>query len=171
MIMGTKKICITWLFLVSATSVFAENGNLIIPDNPKWKEECATSCHIGYPPQLMTEESWYLLMERLDKHFGANVAMDSNDNKEILEFLLNNSGIALDGKSSTTSLRITDTPWFVFEHRHIMNIWSDSAIRSSSNCAVCHINAERGDWSKLGVRFPRLRGKRDEHGALSESGK
>lgn len=165
------KITSIALLLASATPVLAGGFNLIIPDNPKWKEECATSCHIGYPPQLMTEESWYLLMGRLDRHFGANVTLDLVDRKEILEFLLNNSGLTLDGKSSTDSMRITDTPWFVFEHRHIMNVWSDPAIKSSSNCAVCHVNAERGDWSKSGVRFPKLGGKRDELHGASERGK
>lgn len=169
--MVANKTCIALLFLVSATPVYAGDGNLVVPDNPQWKEECATSCHIGYPPQLMTEENWYSLMERLDKHFGANVALDPKDNKELLEFLLNNSGLDSGGKSSTTGLRITDTPWFVFEHRHISNVWSDPAIKSRANCAVCHVDAERGDWSKRGVKFPRLGGKRDERGGASERGK
>jgi len=169
--MVAKIICTILLLLVSATSAFSGNGNLVIPDNPKWKEECATSCHIGYPPQLMTEENWYWLMERLDKHFGTNVTLDPKDNKEILEFLLNNSGLDSGGKSSTTGLRITDTPWFVFEHRHLLNVWNNPAIKSSSNCAICHVNAERGDWTKQGVKFPRLDGKKDEHGVSSERGK
>jgi len=169
--MIVKIICITLLFLASATPVLAGGGNLVIPDNPKWKEECATSCHLGYPPQLMTEENWYQLMARLDKHFGSNVALDPKDNKEILEFLLNNSGLNSGGKSSTTGLRVTDTPWFSFEHRYVSNVWHDPAIKNRANCTICHINAERGDWSKRGVKFPKLGGKGDDTEVPSERNK
>ena len=160
--MAIKNIFIILLLLVSATSVFAAGTNLVVPDNPKWKEECATSCHIGFPPQLMTEDNWYRVMERLEKHFGSNVGLDPKDNKEILEFLLNNSGLEINGKSSTTGQRITDTPWFVFEHRHVSNVWTNPVIKSRANCTVCHVNAERGDWSKQGIKIPRLDGKKDE---------
>lgn len=167
-IMVAKITSIASLLLASATSVMAGGSNLIIPDSPKWKEECATSCHIGYPPPLMTEENWYQLMTRLDRHFGVNVALDPKDNKEILEFLLNNSGLDLGGKSSMTGLRITDTPWFVFEHRYISNVWHEPAIKSRANCEVCHVNAERGDWSKFSIKFPKLDGKREERAGASE---
>jgi hypothetical protein len=143
----------TLALVIGSTMAYADSGKLSVPDNPKWKAECS-SCHIAYPPQLLSADNWKQMMGGLDKHFGANATLDTNSNKEILDFLRRNAGKA--SRNSATNMRITDTPWFNREHREIAkNIWSDPAIKSRSNCTACHVNAERGDWSEDGVRMPR----------------
>jgi hypothetical protein len=149
-------LTVKWLaalaLVFGSTMAQAEGGKLSIPNHPKWKEECG-SCHIAYPPQLLTKENWQQLMGGLDKHFGANAAMDSIDSKEIQDLLQRYAGTG--SKHSASSLRISDTSWFVREHREISgDAWSGPAVKSRSNCTACHINAERGDWSERGIRMP-----------------
>ena len=142
-------------FILSGTVAHADGDSDrdFLPDNPEWKEECG-SCHITYPPKLLIAEDWQKLMEGLDKHFGANAALDNpKDSKGILDFLRRNAGFRK--KYSAPSLRISDTPWFTHEHREISsNTWADPAVKSRSNCVACHINAEQGDWSERGIRVP-----------------
>lgn len=140
------------VFIFGSTVAYADGGKLSTPTHPQWKEECG-SCHIAYPPQLLTGENWKQLMGGLDKHFGANATMAPNDSKEILDFLQRYAGSG--DKHSASSLRITDTSWFKREHREVSNsTWSNPVVKSRSNCTACHVNAERGDWSEDGVRLP-----------------
>ena len=148
----TVKCLAALVFIFGGTMAYADGGKLSIPSNPKWKEECG-SCHIAYPPQLLTAENWQRLMGGLDKHFGANATLNAKDNKDILDFLQRNAGSG--DRRSASSLRISDTPWFTREHHEVSGkIWSNPAIKSRSNCTACHVNAERGDWSERGIRMP-----------------
>jgi len=139
-------------FIFGSTMVYAESNKFSVPVNPKWKVECG-SCHIAYPPQLLTENIWQRLMGGLDEHFGANAMLDPNDNKEILDFLQRYAGHG--GRYSASSLRIVDTPWFTREHQKISNDdWFGPAVKSRSNCTACHVKAEHGDWSESGIKMP-----------------
>lgn len=144
---------LTTLPLVFASAlVYADSDRLSVPNHPKWKAECG-SCHVLYPPQLLTADNWQQMMGGLDKHFGANAVLSPKDNKEILDFLQRYAGEG--ARNSASSLRISDTPWFNREHRKVSrNDWSDPVIKSRSNCTACHVNAERGDWSERGIRMP-----------------
>ena len=138
--------------ILGSTMAQAEGNKFFVPNHPKWKEECG-SCHIAYPPQLLTVDTWQRLMGGLDKHFGANAMLNPKDNQEILDFLQSNAGRG--GRNSASSLRISDTPWFTREHREVSNnTWSDPAVKSRANCTACHVNAERGDWSERGIKIP-----------------
>ncbi len=148
--------------VLGSTMAHAEGNKFSVPANLKWKEECG-SCHIAYPPQLLTGENWQRLMGGLDKHFDANAMLDPKDNQEILDFLQRYAGRG--GRNSAPSLRITDTPWFSREHREVsINTWSDPAVKSRANCTACHVNAERGDWSERGIKMPggQQAGEREE---------
>lgn len=121
----------------------ADSGTLSVHDKSKWKEECG-SCHLAYPPQLLAAEDWQRLMGSLDKHFGANAALDAKDNKQILGFLLRNAGSG--DRYSADSLRISDTPWFRHEHHVIAaKEWSLANVNSRSNCSACHGNVVLGN--------------------------
>lgn len=156
----------TLFFILGGAMAHADGGKYSIPDNQKWKTECG-SCHVAFPPQLLTAGDWEKLMGRLDKHFDTNAVLDSKDNKEILDLLLRHAGSGK--KYSAPSLRISETPWFTREHREISsNTWFDPAVKSRSNCTACHVNAERGDWSERGIRVPGGKGREEdgerEHG-------
>jgi hypothetical protein len=137
-----KRVAVL-LLVFGMNLAHAEAGRLSAPNNAKWKEECG-SCHIPYPPQLLTADNWRSLMGGLDKHFGVNASLSASDNKMILSFLEHNAG---SGKRySAASLRISDTPWFKHEH-HVINEkeWVNPEVRSRSNCSACHGKVILGD--------------------------
>ena len=92
-------------------------------------------------------------MGGLDKHFGTDASVEPAASAEISTFLERHAGR---DRGVTTSLRITDTPWFQRKHRHISEpIWTRPAIKSPGNCSACHADAERGEYDDDTVRIPR----------------
>ncbi len=153
------KLLAALALILTGTMACADGGKLSVPGNPKWKEECG-SCHIAYPPQLLSRENWQRMMGRLDKHFGANAMLDAGDNKQILAYLQRYAGSG--DRHGAASLRISDTPWFTREHSEVSsNTWPNPAVKSRANCTACHVNAERGDWSERGIRMPGGQGRDD----------
>ena len=130
-----KRVALLLLgFLINPA--YADSVSLPGHNLGKWKEECG-SCHVAYPPQMLTSENWQSLMGSLDKHFGANAVLDARDNKTILGFLERNAGSG--ERYSAASLRISDTPWFMREHRVISaKEWNHPEVKSRSNCSACH---------------------------------
>lgn len=147
MISISKWLAALALIFASGVAHTAEE-KFSVPHHVKWKEECG-SCHIAFPPQLLTKENWRALISGLDKHFGANATLEPEAATEILDFLLNHAGSAFDGHRSESGMRITDTPWFIQKHGRLPNrTWSDPSIKNKSNCKACHANAEHGVWSE-----------------------
>ncbi len=125
--------------------------------NAKWKEECG-SCHMAYPPQFLSGESWRALMAGLDKHFGSNASLDPAVATEIGSFLEQYASTrprpSIDGKEP--ALRISDTRWFTAEHREVSSSeWKNPKVKSPSNCGVCHTKADSGSFNEHEVRIPR----------------
>jgi hypothetical protein len=140
------------LLVLGMNQAYADGGKLAVPDHAKWKEECG-SCHIAYPPKLLTAANWQQMMGGLDKHFGANAELDAMDNREILDFLRRYAGSG--ERHSAASLRISDTPWFKREHRHIsQKEWIHPEVKSRSNCTACHQDIARGTWSERSISIP-----------------
>lgn len=149
---------IALLLVVLSSNAWADR--LSVPNHPKWQEECG-SCHLAYPPQLLTADNWQRLMQKLDKHFGANAALEPQEVQDISAFLQRHAGRG--SRYSADSLRITDTPWFSREHHEVSSkTWSDPAVKSRANCTACHVKAEQGDWSERSIRVPGGRGGEDE---------
>ena len=137
-----KRVAILFLML-GMNLAHAESGKLPVADSTKWKEECGT-CHVAYPPNMLSADNWQALMGSLDKHFGANATLESNENKKILGFLKRHAGSG--ERYSATSLRISDTPWFRREHRSISSKeWINPEVKSRSNCSACHGKVVLGD--------------------------
>jgi nitrate/TMAO reductase-like tetraheme cytochrome c subunit len=122
---------------------FAESGKQPNSGYTKWKAECS-SCHVAYPPKMLSGENWQQLMGGLQKHFDTNAELAAKDAKAILEFLERNSGSG--DLYASASLRISDTPWFKREHRVISaNEWALPEVKSRSNCSACHGKVVLGD--------------------------
>lgn len=132
-------------------------GGKAMVSNAKWKEECG-ACHMAYPPRLLSAESWRAMMSGLDKHFGSDASLDPAVATEIGDFLEKNASTK-QSRSSTGSeppLRITDTSWFKSEHREVSSrMWKNPKVKSPSNCAACHTNAESGSFNEHDVRMPK----------------
>lgn len=124
-------------------------------NNAKWKTECS-ACHLAYPPQLLPAESWRGMMTQLDKHFGADASLDAKTATEIRAFLEVNAGGNKREAAGKPPLRITETRWFKKEHDEVpARVWSSAAVKQPGNCAACHTQAERGDFSERSLRIPR----------------
>ena len=122
--------------------------------NPAWQAECG-SCHVAYPPRLLPAASWRALMDDLGRHFGTDASVDPATAAAIRAFLETNAGRARTPGDEAT-LRVTQTRWFVREHREIAaRTWHSASVRSAANCAACHMGAEAGRFSEHDVRIPR----------------
>jgi hypothetical protein len=133
--------------------------------NTKWKAEC-TSCHMLYPPGLLPARSWTKMMSGLKKHFGENAELEPAAQKEITDFLVQNSSdrvhtrrgdkiLSSIGRSEEI-LRISETAYFQRKHDEISSsVFKRKAIGSPANCLACHSGAEKGDFSEDNVRIPR----------------
>ncbi|MEI7538909.1 MAG: hypothetical protein WCJ76_16955, partial [Comamonadaceae bacterium] len=65
--------------------------------------------------------------------------------------------IELSIKVDATPLRITETPYWVKKHRDItVADWQSPKVKSRSNCAACHLDAEAGTFEDAAMRLPVL---------------
>lgn len=131
------------------------DSRLAAPANPTYAEECG-SCHLAYPPGLLPAASWTKLMAGLRQHFGTDASVDAAATAAISRTLADH---AATGKRATTAgdgLRITQSPWFVREHRKIdAAAWTRPSVKSAANCAACHPGAARADFDDHAARVPR----------------
>lgn len=125
------------------------------PFNAKFQQECS-SCHIAYAPGLLPAESWRKVMSGLDKHFGSDASMDTQDNKEITTYLVSNASNRW--SASSAPLRITESAWFKRKHdAHEISpsVWKNPKVKSPSNCAACHRQADSGNFNEHDISIPR----------------
>jgi len=132
---------------------------------PLYKEECG-SCHMAYAPGLLPARSWQKMMTRLDDHFGDNAELETEVNKTITDFLVNNSADKSKYRRSRklinslnkndTPLRITEIPYFKHEHHEIpaKMVTANPQVNSLSNCNACHAKAEQGLFDEHSIRIP-----------------
>ncbi len=137
---------------LAALPALADKLRLPATPNAAWQEEC-TSCHLGYPPSLLTAANWRQMMGSLDRHFGANARLDPGTRDQILVFLEQNASTKETRQSP--SLRISETPWFRHEHDEVpARAWSDPAVKSAANCGACHRGAAKGNYDEHDVVLP-----------------
>lgn len=141
-------------FCWAATDVAADSRFAPVA-NDKWQAECG-SCHLAYPPQLLPAVNWRNIMSRLDKHFGTDATLDVATAAAIRTFLESNAASGKRAAVSAGTLRISETPWFLREHRKVdAPVWKGAAVKTAANCGACHTTASRGDFGERGIRLPR----------------
>jgi hypothetical protein len=122
------------------------------------KEECG-SCHLPFAPSMLPASSWTRMMVNLKDHFGDDASVDPKLAAEIKAYLVANAGDQggqsygaklLRGVSVTDApMRITELPKWVREHRKVPDWeWKHKDVRTRSNCAACHTNAELGNYDE-----------------------
>jgi hypothetical protein len=133
--------------------------------HPLYKEECG-SCHMAYPPALLSTASWTAVMRGLDDHFGDNAELDAQTHKTISEFLTGNSADNSNYRRSrkfmqgidanTPPLRISETPYFKRKHDEIPQsmLSNNSEVSSFSQCNSCHQGAQKGIFDDDNVKIP-----------------
>ena len=143
-----------------------DNGQRDLPivSEPAYTENCGT-CHFAYQPGLLPSGSWEKILAHLSDHFGEFIELDPESEKTISGFLRSNSANYSTRKLSLkimkslgkrTPLRITEVPYIRREHHEIQqNVITRESIGSLSNCAACHIGAEKGIYDDDNVTIPR----------------
>jgi cytochrome c2 len=126
--------------------------------DPAYQAECG-SCHIAYPPGLMSASGWTAVFGRLDRHYGVDASLDAATTRRLLDYsVAHASGKARAEPANLRDLpRITTLPWFVKEHRERDGRAAARGIKSMSDCAACHVQAAQGDFSESTLRLPRTR--------------
>jgi len=125
--------------------------------NAKWKEECG-ACHMAYPARFLSAESWRVMMNGLDDHFGSDASLDAETATEISNFLQRNASRKTRKSSNgiEPALRISDTRWFQSEHDDVASrTWKSPKVKSPSNCAACHTKAESGSFRERDIKMPK----------------
>jgi nitrate/TMAO reductase-like tetraheme cytochrome c subunit len=146
--------CISVFILFCAPSVFAAKMPMPTDAPASYEAECA-SCHMAYPPGLLSEQSWKNVMSGLSKHFGTDASVDAKTRTEITSWLIKNA--ATRQKYSETALenRITKTSWFIHKHDELRSdVWKRAGVKSPANCGACHIDAANGIFSEKNVKVP-----------------
>ena len=118
---------------LALATLSAAADDVRVPPNAAYQAECA-SCHVAYPPQLLSAASWRGIMAGLDKHFGSDASVEPALTQEIGQFLGEHAG-----RRGGNELRITETRWFRKEHRNEI-----PAGQNPADCAACHRGAEKG---------------------------
>lgn len=124
-------------------------------DMPKsYDAECA-SCHMAYPPGLLSEQSWQNVMGSLGKHFGTDASIDEKDKIEITNWLKKNATTRQKYSELAPGNRITKTSWFIRKHDEIKpDIWKRQGVKSPANCGACHTSAAEGIFSEKNILIP-----------------
>jgi hypothetical protein len=128
-------------------------------ENTAYREECG-GCHVPYPPELLSRESWADIVSNLNDHFGSNANIDSDSARKISEYLqVNSTTRRTDDENGRPLRRISDTAWFKQAHRPghdglTPGIFQSAAVKSAANCEACHRNAAAGDYNENNLRIP-----------------
>lgn len=133
--------------------------------NPVYQEECG-SCHMAYPPGLLSAKSWQKIMIGLEDHFGDNAELDAQTHQAISAFLETNSADQSDYRRSKkfmryvqkdyAPMRISETPYFKHEHDEIPYrvVKGNPQVNSFSHCNACHTRAEQGSFNEHDIHIP-----------------
>jgi cytochrome b len=135
-----------------------------LPDNQQWRDECG-SCHAVFYPALLPARSWQKIMAEQDKHFGSDLGFDKPTSDALLKFMVDNAAdkdaveaafkIDRSIPAQSTPLRITETPYWVKKHREIAaSDWANPLVKSKSNCAACHTDADAGTFEDGAMQIP-----------------
>jgi hypothetical protein len=128
--------------LLAAASAWADEVERVPPvANEAAKRECG-ACHMAYQPQLLPAEAWRRLFGELANHFGTDASLDEPAQQGILDYYVAHAGRAAGAEAP---LRITETAWWVREHRRISAAtWAKPEIKFKGNCTACHRQADQG---------------------------
>ena len=149
-----KTVLIGTFLLLISSSTFA--GKMAMPtDMPaSYEAECA-SCHMAYPPALLSQQSWKNLMSGLSKHFGTDASVDPKTQTELINWLVKNATTRQKYSETAPENRITKTSWFMRKHDEVKSeVWKRAGIKSPANCAACHSDAANGIFSEKNIKVP-----------------
>jgi nitrate/TMAO reductase-like tetraheme cytochrome c subunit len=150
----THTLYISLCLFFCASSVFAAKMPMPADAPASYEAECA-SCHMAYPPGLLSEQSWKNVMSSLSKHFGTDASLDVKTQTEITNWLVKNAATRQKYGETAPDNRITKTSWFIRKHDEVRSdVWKRPGIKSPANCGACHIDAANGVFSEKNIKIP-----------------
>lgn len=155
--MKLARIFISLAAVLFATATARADDIPATPKHPAWSAECA-SCHVAYPPALLTAAGWRTIMSGLDKHYGSDASLDDKTRADITRFLESHAGKS--ARVASKDGRITGTAWFRHEHDEVpARVWR-TGVKSPSQCEACHTGAAQGRYGENEIRIPRVTASR-----------
>ena len=153
--MKIKKIILIFAtLLMTSSGTFAAKMTMPTDAPASYEAECA-SCHMAYPPALLSEQSWKNVMSGLSKHFGTDASIDSKTQIEITNWMIKNATTRQKYNETAPENRITKTSWFIRKHDEVKpDVWKRASIKSPANCGACHIDATKGIFSESKIKIP-----------------
>lgn len=149
-----KTIFIVASLLLASSATFAAKMAMPADAPASYEAECA-SCHMAYPPALLSEQSWKNVMSSLSKHFGTDASVDAKTQTEITSWLVKNAATRQKYSETAPENRITKTSWFIRKHDEVRaDVWKRASIKSPANCGACHIDAAKGIFSENNIKIP-----------------
>ncbi len=132
--------------------------------NTAYKNECG-ACHMAYLPGLLSADAWQNVMANLTNHFGDNAELAPDTARKITDYLVQHASAGRNASQHAASVpdmqppRITQTRWFRREHNEIPRrmVKDNPEVKSFSNCAACHANAQDGSFRERDIRIPGYR--------------
>ena len=130
-------------------------GRARTPPPPRRNESGAPS-PAAPPPRPLSADAWRAVMAGLDRHFGADASLEPAARDDILAFLERNAGRRDTSAGGRPLLRVTQTRWFVKEHRDEVpaEVLRRPDVKSFANCGACHPGADRGVYAERDIRIP-----------------
>jgi len=123
------------------------------PGYARYREECG-SCHLAYPPGLLSAPQWNRVLDNLADHYGDNAELDAPVRERIRAYLTTTAP----GPAQPTAPlpRITTQRWFLHEHDELpaRMVTGNPEVGAFSNCAACHRDAAAGRFDEDAVTVP-----------------
>ena len=139
---------------LSSTAAIADSHSRT-PADPAFLSECGT-CHVPYPPRLLSAASWRTLMNDLGRHFGTDASVDPATGRSILAYLEANAGSGRKVSDDPRLVRVTRSPRFLHKHDEIPPaVFRGDKVKSAANCGACHPQAQHGRFGEHDVHIPR----------------
>lgn len=149
-----KTILIATALLLASSSTFAAKMAMPSDVPASYEAECA-SCHMAYPPALLSQQSWKNVMSGLSKHFGTDASLDPKTQTELTNWLVKNATTRQKYSETAPENRISKTTWFIRKHDEVRaDVWKRASIKSPANCGACHIDAAKGIFSENNIKIP-----------------
>lgn len=140
--------------LINGSAAIAAKMPMPADAPASYEAECA-SCHMAYPPGLLSEQSWKNVMSSLSKHFGTDASVDPKTQAEITNWLMKNAATRQKYNETAPENRITKTSWFIRKHDEVKpDVWKRAGVKSPANCGACHIDAANGIFSEKNIKVP-----------------
>lgn len=140
--------------LASVASGALADSSRYAADDPRWRAECG-SCHVAFPPALLTAPAWRQVMGALDRHYGTDASLDAATLQQLGTWLQANAGTYKRVGEEPPQDRITRSAWFERKHRKVESaVWQLPSVKSAANCAACHAGAEQGRFDDDELRMP-----------------